>query len=54
MHFLQHLLSYMVPIQAFISSEQENPPEGDDHVITSRGNFVITSRSTFVIAKKYI
>lgn len=49
MHFLQHLLRTMLPIQVALDN-QEFTPVPFDHVITITGNFVVTIRSNFVIA----
>jgi len=53
MHFLQHLLRYMVPIPAMIFNPSHELPAGDDFVITKRNKFVVTLRTTSVIAKAY-
>jgi hypothetical protein len=54
MHFLRHMMSYLLPIPNYTYGNQDElPPEGEDYVITSRGNFVVTARNTSVIAKQY-
>lgn len=54
MHFLQHLLNTMLPVQAMVFGQSDDIPTGFNRVITSRGNYVVTARSNFVIAKDYV
>lgn len=51
MHFLQHLISYMVPINLWLDNEQTVLPPGFSYVIDNNDNFVVTSSGDNVIAK---
>jgi len=53
MHFLQHLMTYMLPIQKMVFGQSEITPEGFKRVVTNTGSYVVTSRSKFLIAKDY-
>jgi hypothetical protein len=51
MHFLQHLLRWMLPIQVFEDQgNQEPPPPGFTRVIDHLGNYVVTNGNENVIA----
>lgn len=52
MHFLQHLLRYMLPIQLWQDNEQSVLPPGFAYVINHEDKFVVTSSGHNVIAKE--
>lgn len=51
MHFLRHLLTWMLPIQSFYDGGQVTPPVGFKFVVANPDKFVVTSRGKMVIAR---